>query len=93
MKTKILITEGSETDAATTVPVFCPVCEQVMRTSADAETYQTPLKCCQMCELFWRPEIEQCGPDKFPDKLLNTDRWQNYLARRKRIGMLPVLTP
>jgi hypothetical protein len=67
---KILVIRPS--DAATVVPLFCPLCEVSMKTADDSIAYRKA-QCCEKCFLV-------CKGDK---TLLKPEQWAEYLEERR----------
>jgi hypothetical protein len=70
MDGKILVIRPS--DAATVVPLFCPLCGVSMKTTDDSISYRK-VGCCEKCHLV-------CKGDK---SLLSPEQWGEYLEERR----------
>lgn len=67
---KILVVRPS--DASTTVPLFCPLCQFPLKTSSDSIAYRKAL-CCDKCILFCRGN----------PKVVPEEEWLAYLEERQ----------
>ena len=69
------------TDKTSIVPLFCPMCNLPMQTSADALAFRKTGGC-NLCNMNWCYPYSKQWADGWRPWISSPERWTDYLERR-----------